>query len=62
MLDVSRKSRLWEPPKRLEKREMVSISDAVLAEPEIDFNEGEDVFSIRANGLDWDIGNVVLRR
>ena len=59
MLDVSRKSRLWEPPKRLEKREMVSISDAVLAEPEIDFNEGEDVFRIRANGLDWDIGNVV---
>ena len=59
MLDVSRKSRLWEPPQRLEKREMVSISDAVLAEPEIEFNEGEDVFRIHANGLDWDIGNVV---
>jgi hypothetical protein len=59
MLDVSRKARLWEPPQRLEKREMVSISDAVLAEPEIEFNEGEDVFRIHANGLEWDIGNVV---
>ena len=59
MLDVSRKSRVWEPPQRLEKREMVAISDAVLAEPEIEFSESEDVFRIRANGLDWDIGNVV---
>ena len=59
MLDVSRTSRLWQPPQRLEKREMVAISDAVLAEPEIDFNESEDLFRIHANGLDWDIGNVV---
>ena len=37
MLDVSRKSRLWEPPQRLEKEEMVSISEAVLAESDIEF-------------------------
>lgn len=59
MLDVSRKSRLWSPPQRLEKREMTAISDVVLAEPAVEFGESEDIFRIRANGLDWDIGNVV---
>ncbi|MGH6738901.1 MAG: hypothetical protein ACREDY_07685, partial [Bradyrhizobium sp.] len=54
-----RKSRLWQLPQRLEKRELVAISDAVLAEPDIEFSESEDIFRIRANGLDWDIGNVI---
>jgi len=49
----------WEPPVRIEKAEMVRISDALLAETNIDFAETEDVFRIHANGLDWDIGNVV---
>ena len=59
MLDVTRKSHVWQPPQRLEKHELVAISDAVLGEPDIAFDEREDVFRIRANGLDWDIGNVV---
>lgn len=49
----------WEPPVRIEKDELIKISDALLAEPDIHFNETEDVFRIRSNGLDWDIGNVV---
>src|SRR5215471_15538239 len=56
MLDSARKSRLWQPPHRLEKPELVAISDAVLAEPDIEFSESEDIFRIHANGLDWDIG------
>ena len=51
----------WEPPIRIEKDELVKISDAMLAEPDIDFTETEDVFRIHSNGLDWDIGNVVYQ-
>jgi hypothetical protein len=53
------RSRTWEPPARLTRAEMAKISDAVLAEPDIPYSESEDIFRIRANGLDWDIGNVV---
>src|SRR5690349_21046539 len=49
----------WTPPLRLSKEEMVYISDAVIAEPDILFREYEDVFRIRSNGFDWDIGHVV---
>jgi hypothetical protein len=49
----------WSPPARLTKEEMVRISDAVIAEPDIPFREYEDVFRIHSNGFDWDIGNVV---
>ena len=59
MLDSPHKSRLWQPPRRLEKTELVAISDAVHAEPDIAFRESEDIFRIRSNGLDWDISNVV---
>ncbi len=59
MADVLTKARTWEPPKRLDRDEMVKISDAVLGEPDIPFSETEDVFRIHSNGMDWDIGNVV---
>jgi hypothetical protein len=49
----------WTPPKQLSRPEMIAISDSVLAEPEIAFCEDEDLFRIRSNGFDWDIGNVV---
>ena len=49
----------WQPPVRIEKDELVRISEAILAEPDIAFGETEDIFRIRSNGMDWDIGNVV---
>lgn len=49
----------WEPPVRIEKDELIQISDALLAEPDIPYAETEDVFRIHSNGLDWDIGNMV---
>ena len=52
-------SKDWEPPIRIEKDELIRISDAILAEPDIDYTETEDVFRIHSNGLDWDIGNIV---
>ena len=33
----------WEPPVRIEKDELVRISDAILAEPDIPFDEIEDI-------------------
>jgi hypothetical protein len=51
--------RAWKPPERISKSDMVKISDTILAEPDINFGEKEDVFRIRVNGLDWDIGNVL---
>ena len=59
MPDTVTRARLWEPPAKLSKKQMVKISDAVLAEPDIPFAETEDVFRIHSNGLDWDIGNIV---
>lgn len=49
----------WQPPLRVEKDEMVRISEALLAEPDIPFDESEDIFRLASNGLDWDIGNVL---
>lgn len=51
----------WEPPVRLDKSELIRISDGVLSEPDIPFDESEDIFRIRANGLDWDIANIVYQ-
>ena len=49
----------WEPPTSISKDEMVKISEALLTEPDIEFTETEDVFRIRANEMDWDIGCMV---
>lgn len=59
MAKLSKKSDAWEPPVNLSKEQMVRISDALLAEPDIPYDETEDVFRIRANGMDWDIGCMV---
>ena len=59
MQDVVTEARIWEPPARLSRKQMVRISDSVLGEPDIPFSEREDIFRISANGLDWDIANVV---
>lgn len=52
-------SRPWQPPKRLERPEIVRISEAMLAEADIPYTRSEDISRIRANGLDWDIGTMV---
>ncbi len=47
-------SKDWQPPIRIEKDELIRLSDAILAEPDIAYTETEDVFRIHSNGLDWD--------
>jgi len=55
----TRQSAPWTPPQKLSKAEIVEISNAILAEPDLPFKEYEDIFRIQSNGMDWDIGNVV---
>ena len=47
------------PPKSLSREELVEISDRVLAEPDLEVREYEDLFRIRVAGLEWDIGAMV---
>ena len=46
----------WTPPDYLDRPAVISMSGAVLASPDIDIVESEDVFRIESVGLDWDIG------
>ncbi len=59
MATTAAKSAGWEPPQRIEKDELIRISDAILAESDIAYSETEDIFRLHANGMDWDIGNIV---
>ncbi len=46
----------WTPPDYLDKPAVIAMSDALLASPDIDIVESEDVFRIESVGLEWDIG------
>src|SRR3546814_20535956 len=50
------RSKLWEPPKRVRRDELVKISDRLLGEPDIPWSRDEDIARIHSNGMDWDIG------
>ena len=45
--------KLWEPPKRVERSELVKISDAMLGDPDIPWSRSEDISTIHCqwNGL-----------
>ena len=51
----------WTPPDYLDRPAVISMSGAVLASPDIDIVESEDVFRIESVGLDWDIGVRIYR-
>lgn len=59
MFSVASVHAAWEPPTKVSKEEMVKISQTVLAMPEIKIKKTEDIFRIRAVGMDWDIGVMV---
>ncbi len=54
-------TRLTESRERtiVSRDELVDISQRVLAEPDIDIHEYEDVFTIEAAGMSWDIGAMI---
>lgn len=49
----------WTPPKRVEREEIVRISEAMLATSDVPWKRTEDIRRIRSNGMDWDIGTMV---
>jgi hypothetical protein len=49
----------WQPPVEIPREQVLARSDAVLAMPDIPLRETEDIFRIRALGLDWDMGVMV---
>ncbi len=49
----------WTPPVAIPKAEIVATSNRVLAKPDIPIDVREDIFRIKAIGLDWDIGAAV---
>ncbi len=49
----------WQPPKSYSRDELVEISDRVLAEPDIEIRQYEDVFRLDVAGMGWDIGAMV---
>ena len=51
--------KLWEPPKRVERSELVKISYSMLGDPDIPWSRSEDISTIHSNGMDWDVGTMV---
>ena len=51
--------KLWEPPKRVQRSELVKISDSMLGDPDIPWSRREDISTIHSNGMDWDVGTMV---
>lgn len=49
----------WRPPSRIERQDLVRISQEILAEPDRPWARREQVSRIEANGLEWDIGTMV---
>jgi pimeloyl-ACP methyl ester carboxylesterase len=46
----------YEPPSEISREEIVKTNNAVLAMPDLKLRVVEDVFRIKALGLDWDVG------
>ncbi len=49
----------WTPPEKLDRDQLIALSEQVLAEPDIDTDRYEDISRIEVAGLDWDIGTIV---
>ncbi|HTK13099.1 MAG TPA: hypothetical protein VL402_04805 [Xanthobacteraceae bacterium] len=49
----------WQPPEFVSPDETIARSRAVLAKPDMQIRQTEDIFRIRALKLDWDLGVMV---
>jgi hypothetical protein len=58
-MNIAPKLSGWEPPASLSREDTLARSEAMLAKPDIPLREYEDIFRIRALGLDWDMGVTV---
>ena len=53
------RERDWEPPEFVSREQIIKDSEEVQARPDITVKQTEDIFRIRAAGMDWDLGAVV---
>ena len=51
----------WNPPSELSLKEIIEMSNTVLAMPDIKLKIEEDIFHIRALGMGWDLGGQVYQ-
>ena len=49
----------WSPSAVVSREEILQASQTVLAMPDLPLRVEEDIFRIRAVGMDWDMGAVV---
>ena len=51
----------WEPPAKITRKEIVQISDQMLATPDIPLDILEDIFRINTLRMEWDVGGKVFQ-
>lgn len=49
----------WEPPRSLNRAQLIEISDRVLALPDLPIRRTEEIVTIPCAGMDWDIGAII---
>jgi hypothetical protein len=49
----------FEPPTKVSRGEIIETSEAVLAMPDVEIQETEDIFRLPVLGMDWDMGVMV---
>lgn len=49
----------FEAPAEVSREEIINISNALLAQPDIKIKQKEDIFRIRVLEMDWDIGVMI---
>ena len=58
-MTMNQSSTLWQPPEALSRDEVLVRSDQVLAMPDHPITRMEDIFRIKALGLEWDMGVMI---
>lgn len=56
MFGIKSGNAAWEPPSEISRDEIIKVSNATLAMPNIKIKKKEEVFRIRVAEMDWDIG------
>jgi hypothetical protein len=49
----------WNPPEFVPREEIIRATETLLAKPDIEVKQWEEVFRINEVGLDWDMGSVI---
>ena len=59
MPDEGAKKAHWMPPETFPREDIVKATEALMARPDIETGQSEDIYRIHEVGFDWDMGAVV---